>query len=410
MSSYPRSLSYYLTRLNGFSRNKYRIQTLATTTFQAQDTIAISLPEGLLDLNTFSLTGLLSTTVVGGTNASCIPPYAEALIDSYWFDIGGVSLQTGFTQYNQLFNILRDFQLFDKMSVRGILQNDGANLPDALPDSTVVTNRPIAISQWLGFLGSNKFFDTTLLPPVKLYIRLAPRSVCATKGAPTNFGYNLSNVRAQVDIISVDDGIFNNLIQQRLKSSPIEIPFQNVTTVMGGAVTSATQALRWNTSAHCLNKVISTFLPTTYTDSSYGAGPAGTKLANYFTRKGDAIVTAQTTVNSVPFPSFPLERDSGEIALATMHTLGVNLDCVAACNPDMNSHVKFNSSYWCYAHNFGINESFDEHRLVGLDGRGNVLQGVLQTSGGADNIIPLVFLLHTSVLRVGANRTCEIVL
>jgi len=59
MSSYPKSMSYYLTRLNQFSRQKYRVQTLANTTFNPSDLTVLQLPEGLLDLSTFTLQGLL---------------------------------------------------------------------------------------------------------------------------------------------------------------------------------------------------------------------------------------------------------------------------------------------------------------------------------------------------------------
>jgi len=52
----------------------------------------------------------------------------------------------------------------------------------------------------------------------------------------------------------------------------------------------------------------------------------------------------------------------------------------------------------------------NEHRLCGLDGRGNQVIGTFATSGSADNVIPLLFIQHKSLLRVGSNKMIEYIL
>eukprot|EP00775_Hariotina_reticulata_P000571 gene571-847_t len=407
-ASYPKAFQYYLTRLNNFARQKYRLQTLANTTFNPNEQIVIQLPEGLLDLSTFTLTGLLTTTRTGGTTPSCLAPPIEQLIDSVYIEIGGVAIQSGLTQYNNLFNIFRDFQLWDKKALRGILQNDSN--PAATGNDAVLTNKPFAIYNWLGFLGSVKVLDTTLLPPVKVYIRLAPRQALSIGGAaaPATWTYQMTDVKGSIDILDIADGMYYNMVAQRLASAPLEIPYDNFTTVIGGSTASTTQSLRWSTSAHCVEKVIGTLLPSDYNTSS--THNATTRLSQYFTRKGDAVSTSQFFVNGVPYPSIPLDNSSGEVAIDTFHSLGVSADTVSQTNEWMNTLTAFNTHFWTHVHSFTVLDDPTEHRLCGLDGRGNQIIGNWATSGGADNVIPLVFIHHKSVLRIGPSKLVEFVL
>lgn len=320
----------------------------------------------------------------------------------------GVAIQSGLTQYNNLFNIFRDFQLWDKKKLRGILQNDSN--PSATGNSSTLTNKPWAIYNWLGFLGSVKVLDTTLLPPVKVYIRLAPATALSIGGAadPTGWNYQLTDVKGSIDIMDIADGVYYNMVAQRLASAPLEIPFDNYTTVMGGATASTTQSLRWSTSAHCVEKVIGTLLPSDYNSSS--AHNTTTCLSKYFTRKGDNVSTSQFFVNGVPYPSIPLDNSVGEVAIDTFHSLGVAQDAVSQTNENMDTLAKFNAHFWVHVHSFTVNDDPEEHRLTGLDGRGNQILGQFSTSGSADNVIPLLFIHHRSLLRIGSGKMVEYVL
>jgi hypothetical protein len=330
------------------------------------------------------------------------------LIDSCYIEIGGVAVQSGLTQYNNLFNIFRDFQLWDKKKLRGILQNDSntAQTADSSVIGTVGNGKPFAIYNWLGLLGSVKVLDTTLMPPVKIYLRLAPNAVVSVAGGGTGT-YQLTNVAGSIDILDVADGVYYNMVAQRLQSAPLEIPFSNYTTIMGSAG-SVAQSLRWSTSAHCVEKVIGTLLPANYT--TQGAQNATTLLAPYFTRKGDLVSYSQYFVNGVPYPSIPLDNFTGEVFIDTVHSLGVSQDAVAQTNENMDTLTKFNANFWTHIHSFTYLDDPDEHRLTGLDGRGNAILGQFETKGVGDSVIPLLWVCHTSLLRIGANKMVELVL
>ena len=406
MSSYPKSLTYYLTRLNQFSRQKYRVQTLANTTFNPSDLTVLQLPEGLLDLSTFTLQGLLSTNVTGGTVPSAVCPFVEGLIDNVMIEIGGQSFQSGFSAYGDMFNIFRDWQIFNKKALRGILQND--NNPSTLPASTTLSNQPFAIYNWLGFLGSIKVLDTTILPPVKIYIRWAPTAVLAVSGSPSSATYQITGANATIDVLDISDGVYYNMVSNRLSQSPIEISYDNVTTVTGslGAVTSST---RWSTSADCLRYVVGTVKPNTYLGQTQNTT---TSLSDYFTRGGanSSITASQWFVNGVPYPSIPSNPQLGDTVVDTAHALGEALDPTSSTNPAMNSLTATNNNFFVHIHSFTYLDDDDGHRLTGLSGRGNQILGSWNLTGTGNTVLPVVYLHHKSVLRVGTSKSCELVL
>lgn len=406
MSAYPKSFTYALSRLSNFSRQKYRIQTQAQTTFKANDQIVVDLPVGILDMSTFTMHGRLSTTATGGTASSCKAPFMEGLIEALYIEAGGVAIQN-ITSYNQLFNIFRDYQLFDKQSLRACLQNDAfVQGNNTLANSTVTTNRPFAVYNWLGMLSSMKILDSTLWPQIRLYIRLAPTAALSTVGAPTSVDYTLSNVSFTCDVIDVADGVYGPMISERLRSAPLEVPYENYSTVIG-SLGPRTASTRWSTSAHCLEGVIATLLEATYTN---GAHIATTNLANYFTRSGTNVTDVQLSVNGVPYPSIPMRVDDGDVFVNTVHAMNVSQDTLGQCNPNMNSLADWRDYFFTAAHSFTYDSDGEESRLCGLDGRGNQILGTFQTTGTGTNALPVIFLRHKSVARLGAGKQVEILL
>lgn len=410
MSSYPKAFSYFLSRLNGFSRQKVSLATMANTTFNANDQIVITLPEGLIDLTTFQLQGRASTS--GGLAHGVYLPFVEGLIDSISVEVGGVSVQNGFTNYGDLFNIFRQYQMDDRRNFREVLQLEDRITGGATASNGQNSNLPFACWNWLGFLGSVKVLDTTLLPPVKLYIRLASNYVLTNHS--TNAGtktYTLSSVKASVDLLDISDGVYYNAIASRIAQAPLEIPYDNYQTITG-TLGAPSQTTRLTTSTDCLTDIIATFKNVKANDYSYNSN---TNLSDFFTRGGKDttvdITSSQFAVNGVPYPTIPMMNADGEVFAQTAHVLGVAQDTVGCSEPEMNSLARWSSNNWTHAVSFTYPESGEEHRLCGLSGRGNVINATWQTVGtGSSNIQPLVWLKSKSVLRVGANRMVETVL
>jgi len=404
--SYPKAFSYYLSRLNNFSRQKIRMATMANTSFSPNDQIVIQLPEGLLDMTTFTLQGKCYTA--NGNSHGVYTPPIEQFIDSVYIEIGGVGVQTGFTSYAELFNIFRDYQMWDKKALRGVLQLDDAPLGSLTTASNYqVNDKPFAIYNWLGFLGSVKMLDTTILPPVKVYFRLAPNNILAQHAGNVSLNtYNWTKVRAAIDILDISDGVYYNMIAQRLAQAPLEIPFDNYTTVNGSSGTQ-TQSTRFSTSTDCLEAVIATFKNPNATVNAWNSNSG---LSTYFDRCAHGLTNSQFKINGIPYPSIPCESEFGEIFQDTAHTFNVAQDCVSQTHPNMNSLSLFNSNFWVHAHSFTYSDNDDGHRLIGLSGRGNQIMGNFETTGSGSNLTPLLWLKHRSILRVGAGKQIELVL
>ena len=419
MSTYPKAFAYHLTRLSNFNRQKLRLQTLANTTFNPNDQIVIELPTALLDMTTFTVQGFVNTN--NGAGHGIYLPFAEGLIDSVSVECGGVSIQNPFNNYGDLFNIYRQYQMEDKKRFRRILQLEdqqtgahGANGNAAMAFNGVTGNTPFAIYNWLGFLNSVKVLDTTLLPPVKLYIRLAPTAVLTrsiTGGANVNVPtYQITDFRATCDILSIDDGVYYNMVNSRLQSSPLEIPFENYTTVAGG-LGAPTQSLRWSTSADCVEAVIGTFK---LANPGSFVADTDTGLSEYFTRTGQDVRDSVYRVNGVPYPTIACESAIGDIFVDTAHTLGASQDVLGQTDPLMRTLALWRDNFFVHAHSFTYPDAEDAHRLCGLSGRGNQLIGSWDTnanSGGPFNQVqPILWLKHKSVMRVGSNKMVEVIL
>jgi hypothetical protein len=409
MSSYPKSFQYHISRLSNFSRNKLRLATIANTTFNANDQIVIEMPVGLIDLYTLTLQGRL-TTANGVVDTGVYAPFIEGCIDSIMVEVGGIAVQSGFTNYNDLFNVLRQYQMADRQTFRQVLQNELTQPPNGPSVLYECQQQPFAVWNWLGFLGSVKVRDTTILPPVKIYIRLAPNSILTSAGVVgASITYRWEDVRATVDVLDISDGVYYNMISSRLAQAPLEIPFTNFQTVIGSQ-SPTTQTTRWSTSTDCLTDVIAISKPTTFANNS----PINnTRLSNYFTREGTNITSAVFSVNGIRFPTIPAENTgpgAGEIFTQTAHVLGVSQDTVGQSEANMSSLSNWNAHYFVHANSFSYSDDDEGHRLVGLSGRGSQLLGTWETSGSSGNIVPIVFLKSKSVLRVGGNRMVEMVL
>ena len=95
---------------------------------------------------------------------------------------------------------------------------------------------------------------------MKIYFRLAPAYVLtkATGSTATKVSYTWKDVKAKVDIMDIADGVYYNMVAQRLQQTPLEVVFDNYQTIVGSQGTPS-QNTRWSTSADCVEGIIATF-------------------------------------------------------------------------------------------------------------------------------------------------------
>jgi tartrate dehydratase beta subunit/fumarate hydratase class I family protein len=215
-------------------------------------------------------------------------------------------------------------------------------------------------------------------------------------------------VSASVDILDVSDGLYYNMIASRLAKAPIELPYDNYQTVTG-SYGPATTSLRMNSTTDCLTDIIATVKSSGYNSNSHNTV---TGLSDYFTRglkNSGTISTSVFQVNGVMYPTIPANNAAGHIFTQTGDVLGVSQDTVGASESNVfSSLATWSSNAFVHANSFTYNDG-DEHRLVGISGRGNQLQASWNLTGTGD-VLPICWLKSKSVLRVGANKMVEVVL
>ena len=402
----PRALQYYYNRLSSFSRQKVRISNTigANQQFGPNETIVINLPDNsLVDLTTLCLRFTAGTATGAGAASARLPKHIESLIDSIYVSINGVGVQTSFTQYYQMWKILADLQgLGDKENIRRVVNNGVGAVPNG---QVFDQNVSCAIYSWLGFLGTvqPQVLDTSILGQVQLQIRLAPASVISSIAAQ-NGTYTLQNVSASVDVLSLEDGVFYNLIQQRLASgTPILMPFQNCQTVVAGQAVLP-RVVNWSVATQSLDAIVATC----FAQGNTSLYEPNTATAGTFTRGAANWTTSQFTVNGLSFPSWPL--DAVDAFVDTLQGLGVAQDTLGQTDSSLTSLALYRNGFFAHVHNFNMHDAKDSRLVSGINSNGQALQGTWELQGNTSIVAPVLWLMFTSMLKVNAGRVVEVIL
>jgi hypothetical protein len=402
MSAIPKSFFPFLSELSEFSRNKIRVSTTANDSANPYDVTIIQLPEGKVDLSTFSVGGLVTTTTsAGAANVGSV----EQLIDQLYVEIGGISIIPAMTYYNQIWQIHADLQgVWNRKGLRQILN---LQKPDATLPAANQVAVPFQLNQFIGFLKDISILLTDRMPPIRIYIKWAAPSVLACNATAATTNYSLSKLYATVDLLGLSP-VYDQLISDKLSQGSLQMPFTNFTTVPGGSG-ALTQSSRWSTSANCVERVFGTFLATTF-NTNNAQQDATTYYSPYFTRGSPNLnvnCASRFSINGVQYPNIPMDATRGEILLDTMQAMNEDHDLTTALHPSLTTLANFHSKFFVHAHSFTYDDEDSSHRMCGLSGLGSQLLGTFDTvSTQADaNLLPFIFIQHKSVLEVGSSRT-----
>jgi hypothetical protein len=133
-------------------------------------------------------------------------------------------------------------------------------------------------------------------------------------------------------MISIDDGSYSQIVQQRLSNGGVKIPFKYYLTFQGNAG-SVAQNLRMTVSSQSVDGVWATFQnSTTYLTNALDAN---LRSSSYFTRCATDLVDLVFAVNGVRFPSLPLISE--QIWMENLHNMGLSADMVGAMDGSQDS-------------------------------------------------------------------------
>lgn len=416
MSSYPKSMQFAVSRLAGYSKNSVKLRPMSQSTAVAGDVVVFELPTNtIVDLRSLCMLCLGSTSGATGTgNAVRFPKHVESLLDAIQIEINGTIVDSGFLQYYQLNKLYLDyFTGVDKSNtLRSLMQLGDLTITGSVSGNAAVdgldSNVQLCFNSFLGFLSAKcPVIDTSILGQVRVLFRLAPNSVLIGKGTFTA-GYTLSNLFATIDVISINDGMYYDMIQQRLAEAPIEVMYDKYYVFTNGQ-TSGGQTTRWAVSTQSLDWVIGTIF-TANSKSSPNTINTTTLTSDFFTRSGANITDSVFYFNNVQYPNFVPRNDDGTILCETLQNLNVLADLVGGADTGLRTFSNWQSNYWAHVYRFShIPDTGDDNRLIsGLSTLGANAQGSWTTTGSATNVWPTVFVKTTQTLAIGAGRMLEV--
>lgn len=404
--SYPKSLAYFSQKLVGYSKNRFRLSALANTSASSGSIIEFELPSSsIVDLRTLTMYFKMSTSTSGGFAAPS--KHIETIIDRIVISAGGTILDSGCRFTNEALKILFDLQMgADKEPLRGIMQN-GGNIT-TLPTANV-TNQQFAISNWTGFLSCEpSCLDMSLFPsPVRVQIYLAPASVLRVSTGATNANYQLQDIRFEVDTIDIADGVYNQLLMQRLQQGAIEVVFNKMNTFLGTATASG-GSIPWSVSTQSLEMLMGTLLEQSF--QGIGAQNTNAPAHSWYFKRGDsalALTNSQFSINNVPYPQFSTDLSSA--FMQTIQSFGLNQDSIGGSEKDMDSLDKYKSQYFVHAVRLGHLDSGSERLMSGLDTRATSLQSSWNVTYTGTTLHPLVIAISKSSVMLGAFRQIQVV-
>ena len=330
-SKLPRDLLFMSEKIQGFNRNRFRIEPLSAQTATAGRVITVNLPENaLLDMTSFRFNYKMDCG--NNSSASCvglIPESSDAVIGNLEVYMNGIQVQQSSQEYNTLAHALRlggDSQ--DNQRTKGRLVNHSAIFPAVIDENAFDSSgngtgeiASMCVDSWAGFLNqlSTKYLPTDLLGQIQIRITLAPNSILSgattalkasaltatqTATPPT---YSLSDMYFTIDSIVMGDS-YNRLLRSSLERSVLPLNYNEYYTFNLPAQTGTSHTNRFSLSSGSIDKILAINRATTHT--TFGAAtdlaPTATEISP-LSAVGNELVSKYLTCESFKASG---ERDS----------------------------------------------------------------------------------------------------
>ncbi len=349
----------------------------------------------------------------------------------------------------------------------------GAAIAGTANETYVDTNNQtqFAISHWEGFLGSVSpaVLDTSLLPDLTLVVHLAGKEVLSSVAGvelsnPTEAGgvvteaadtitrdgnraasYTLSNIRLLVEVIGLGSSVYDELVQRRIADiGYLSLPFKSYQSF----VDSHTGSTKFSVSSQSLDRLWIVHRAAGHDTQSAPVVVNGYKRAGCFTSPATIAATngaAGAVTQDIGLPQYEIGgilRTNGEKMLGKYFNFARNNSAAgstfqvqlngsmvpqfAATAEEMYAISKnsvqhssyeskltldqYLSNYFVQCIRLNLPDSELSNEISGIDTRSINLSGMYNTTHitGGTNVV--IFAEMSSVLRVGSNRSIEVVM
>lgn len=266
--SYPPELALVSSAMRNFLVQTVQIEPRSVRVCQPNDTLKIRLPENtLVDLASFAIRGSLIGIRPPGNNTQCVlPGLSSSLIQELSVSVNH-TLVDHVRDYNHVALLYSQMQdgaraakgdgmkwgesqgIYASSSLprvrtrqvgaqAGLLASQVPISADSLFGSS--TNAlPVSFQDWVGFLGQNRWIHSGFSGPIEILVRFADKNVIMSDTTTGDASYQLQGLRAHINVATIEDGLFDELMSQRLAGGGLALPFKRYMTHRGELLRSS---------------------------------------------------------------------------------------------------------------------------------------------------------------------------
>ncbi len=438
------SLAYAVNRLQGFSTNYFRLETVNQSQAVPYATIQLNLPtNSIVNLKSLALHMKAKTGgTIAFTNAAGVAdtvstqlPRIDQLISRMELYAGGIQCgSSGFQQYNTVSSVIKNTyqKLQRSVSYDRVLMNDEIR---TIPTDYYGTARPFILNNFLGLIGQSSpdYLSTDLIPSMQLRLYLAGPEVLGcyqsslgpgvqmeqlAQDAFTKDGrFDLSDLYFTVETISFADGMLDAAIDRRIMEEGfIEMPFCNYYTFFQNNA-SMDQSTRFSLSSQSIDALYAVQRPADYREKPIGLVRLQNSVGqafqpSYFNFKAGRISSCQFNVNNMFVPNYRSD------ALDAFNLMTIaksdNYDSSSGCRA--SGAENWYNNFWEFVVRLNMPMSgMDSRNISGLDSRGLASLMYYQTTSGTDtdqeqlvsNEVTIIAEC-TSTLKIGPGRQIQV--
>jgi len=472
MAMMNRNLAYMMSRVEGVSTNYFRLEPQTGTTASANQHISFALPSNAL-LNTRSFQLMFNATTSGAASGARLPPVERLIdrytISSGGVQISqGYSLSNVLRAAKDVMTTSKvDSVLGHPEYVRTKSYVDGAAALAGTANEVYSADNnatQFGVCYFDGFLGTVQpsVIDTALAGSLTLSIMLAGAEVLSSvagvaldgttaAGPPvvavagiTNDGaggqsFTLRNIRLNVEVIGLASGVYDELVARRIaETGYISLPFKSYHSF----VDSHTGCTRFSVSSQSLDRIWIAYR--TAADAVGGGGlvsVAGYKKAGAFTSVTTGVGTSldigapdydlggvlstnrekyvgkffnfsldevvgtaatfQIVLNGSLFPQFQANADE-MYAITKKSVEGYAVE-------DKMTRDQYRKNFFVQCIRLNLPDSEGQRMISGIDSRNINLSGEIRTTNITPGTNIVCYAECTSILRIGANRSIDLV-
>ena len=304
----PRSLATIVQRLSQYQANTLKITPINSKDFAPGSVCSIRLPQyKVIDLHSIALLGHLVTT---GAEQICGPGFGAGLIQRISVSCNGVQIGSGASSYNEVIAMLESVTMgAEKRRELSVLENYTS---DTWHDART-PGLPWMVNGFHGtILGGThqRFLDTGALGTVQLDIQFAQPQVLGAAtvvvDVPT---YVVNDVAMYVRTIDFGNGLYQAMIQKKVASSGMVIPFKQYITALSTSNSDTDHTI--HVGSQCIDAVWTMFKPVGY-QAAQARAHVNVQLSTYFNSghlmpaggNRDAV-KYNLVINNTQLPTFP---------------------------------------------------------------------------------------------------------